>query len=496
MLQLANGSTTTLSTGITAIQTTITVVDGSIFPVLTLGNWFPVTITEGATSEIIRVTGVSGDDFTVERGSEGTTGLVFTSAATCKLSLTSDSLVDMMINGVSSDTAVTVEKTTQGRIDPSTSDLTAGLSFATEFKIAVDCELESVTVYLNGVGTFFVSIYELISGVTYENIKEVEVTATDLGETTFSTLDGSLSEVITLKPDDVVGVRIPAASGVELAFKGIAGGVWVEMQNDTGEGDTTVTWNDNTNGNYISLQYTYKVSTPITGSASGATETYVDNAINEAVIKMSTNYNLRPLDTTELYMIGDSTVAAFAGGAAIYDLLGTIRLDQDLSVAGNNISQQTTAWNTTTIVDNIFGYVTVQIGLNDMAPAEAATVALARLQLLIDTIRTDIGADRKIIICQMTPARQRWIDLYGGVDGLTAQQKWEDMNEAIMGLGANPITDTDYQVDAHVALMGDELFNLLPEYDTGDGIHPNTAGRQVNADAMIDVIRGQAGFVV
>ena len=123
--------------------------------------------------------------------------------------------------------------------------------------------------------------------------------------------------------------------------------------------------------------------------------------------------------------------------------------------------------------------VVIQVGLNDVNPAEAASVAIARLQDLVDTVNADVSVP--VLIAKMTPCRQRLIALWGAVDGLVAQQKWADMNLAIAGEGPTPITGVDGRIVAHVDYMGEDgdLYSL---FDTGDKIHPNDIGRQINAD--------------
>jgi len=182
------------------------------------------------------------------------------------------------------------------------------------------------------------------------------------------------------------------------------------------------------------------------------------------------------------YALGDSTVAAFAGGTALMQLFDTGYTEIDLSVPGHTIAQQKTAWVNQTIVADETAWVIMQIGLNDLAPAEAASVAIARLQDLADTIKAEIGS-KPLLIAQMIPCRQRLINLYGATDGPIAYQKWLDMNAAIAGLGPTPITGVQGRITEHVPLMDDGNGNLRAGFDTGDGIHPNNAGRQVNVTA-------------
>ena len=125
----------------------------------------------------------------------------------------------------------------------------------------------------------------------------------------------------------------------------------------------------------------------------------------------------------------------------------------------------------------------MQIGLNDMNPSGQATQdVISSYQSFVDYIRGVVSPRCKIYVSQMLPCKQRWIDLYGAVNGVVAQQKWTDVNYVI----ANTITNVDGRITSHVPLLDDGNGNLKVEYDTGDGIHENIAGRQIIANAWRD----------
>lgn len=78
-LQFKNNASTTLSGSINNTQTSITVANGANFPVLSAGDYFYATMyeTSGATEiniEIVKVTGTTGNIWTVVRAQDGTTG--------------------------------------------------------------------------------------------------------------------------------------------------------------------------------------------------------------------------------------------------------------------------------------------------------------------------------------------------------------------------------------------------------------------------------------
>lgn len=181
--------------------------------------------------------------------------------------------------------------------------------------------------------------------------------------------------------------------------------------------------------------------------------------------------------------IGDSTIAAYAGGTAVLFLMAGV---SPITIArpGNTIAQQRAEWVATYSVTKLAQKaVFVQVGLNDVAASGTAATRIAALQSFINLIRSEVSLTCKIYVSKMTPCRQRWIDVYGAVNGPIAQSMWADMNDAIAGTGPTPITGVDGRITSHVPLMDDGSGNLAAAYDTGDHIHPNTAGRQINADA-------------
>lgn len=187
--------------------------------------------------------------------------------------------------------------------------------------------------------------------------------------------------------------------------------------------------------------------------------------------------------TASVLALGDSTVAEYASGTAILGLMVAITGTTSAS-SGDSIADQKAVWQALssgvkTGQDAVF----IQASLNDVGYTEAASAVIARLQDLVDTVLSDVPETCRVYISQMTPCKQRWIDLFGSTNGAIAQQQWFDINAAIAGNGATPITGVSGRITAHVDPMSDGSGNLNASYDTGDHIHPNTAGRQINADA-------------
>jgi lysophospholipase L1-like esterase len=190
----------------------------------------------------------------------------------------------------------------------------------------------------------------------------------------------------------------------------------------------------------------------------------------------------------KLLALGDSTVAAYAGGAELLSFVTWTAGDKvNLAVPGDTIADQKAAW--TASSDKLLAdLIIIQVGLNDVDPDAAATVAIAALQDLVDTVIAGADPAASVCISKMTPAKERWVDLFGPTDGATAQTRWEQINDAIAGNGATPITGVTSAITAHVPLMADGSGNLAAAYDTGDGIHPNDAGRAINAEAWQDAL--------
>lgn len=173
--------------------------------------------------------------------------------------------------------------------------------------------------------------------------------------------------------------------------------------------------------------------------------------------------------------VGDSVVTTNASYSSILSYINCKA--RMMAVAGQTIAQQKTVWQARGDKAS-FQAVAVQVGLNDLAPAEAASVAIARLQDLINTINADVSVP--VFIGTLTPCKAQLISIYGAVDGVTSYNKWLAMNEAISGAGATPITGVDYRMTSHTAALDDGSGNLAAAYQA-DLIHPNDPGRMIIA---------------
>lgn len=90
----SNNASTTLTSSITAAQTTITVVDGSLFPTITGSDYFYITLGSLANgTEIAKCTARSGNTFTLQRGQEGTVAKAFSAGEFVELRVTAAGLL-------------------------------------------------------------------------------------------------------------------------------------------------------------------------------------------------------------------------------------------------------------------------------------------------------------------------------------------------------------------------------------------------------------------
>ena len=97
-VKFSNNATTELASSIGTSDTSITVVDGSKFPILTAGDHTYVTLdtdTASPTREIVRVTAISGNVLTVTRGQDGTSPASFAAGTKVELRLTAALLNDV-----------------------------------------------------------------------------------------------------------------------------------------------------------------------------------------------------------------------------------------------------------------------------------------------------------------------------------------------------------------------------------------------------------------
>ena len=190
-------------------------------------------------------------------------------------------------------------------------------------------------------------------------------------------------------------------------------------------------------------------------------------------------YFPRPL--VHVGVIGDSTIAAGFGGLVIPEYVPEFRPYTSVAKGGDTIQGQRSKFAALTNHSD-YDVVIMQIGLNDMNVNQTTQTVLNNYQSFVDYIRSVVDVRCKIYVSQMLPCKQRYINLYGPDNGALAYQRWVDLNYAI----ASTITNVDGRITSHVAILNDGNDNLKAEYDTGDRIHENVAGRQVIANSWRD----------
>lgn len=93
MFKVANNAIGVLAAGISAADTTLSLMagQGAKFPELGPGDWFPITLVQAAdpsTFEIVKGTAIAGDSITIERGQEGTVPRSFVAGDVAELRFT------------------------------------------------------------------------------------------------------------------------------------------------------------------------------------------------------------------------------------------------------------------------------------------------------------------------------------------------------------------------------------------------------------------------
>lgn len=98
-LSLKNNAVSKLAASLTTSATSLSVTtgEGSKFPSLSAGDWFPVTLIKAdGTLEVMRCTGRSGDVLTVTRAQEGTAATAFAPGDRVEIRLTAAALNDFL----------------------------------------------------------------------------------------------------------------------------------------------------------------------------------------------------------------------------------------------------------------------------------------------------------------------------------------------------------------------------------------------------------------
>ncbi len=186
------------------------------------------------------------------------------------------------------------------------------------------------------------------------------------------------------------------------------------------------------------------------------------------------------IDAAEGVGLGDSIVSLYAAyspvGTYIYTTAESRSRSGIVSYAypGNTIAQQATAWASAPQRGAAgVAWVWLHLGINSLnAGGLSAAAATAELQALINDINTQ-NPTAKIIIDPIMPC----LASVGGV----VWAKAVTFNQNIAGTGPNPITGSNRITLPYWTAADDGSGNLIAAFDSGDGIHQNTAARQYMA---------------
>lgn len=97
MIKFSNNATSKLISPISTSSTSLAVTDGDIFPNLSTGDYFMITVLDKSGNlEIMKVTGKNGSTFTVKRGQEGTAPRAFQANAVVDNRPTAESLTQLL----------------------------------------------------------------------------------------------------------------------------------------------------------------------------------------------------------------------------------------------------------------------------------------------------------------------------------------------------------------------------------------------------------------
>lgn len=194
--------------------------------------------------------------------------------------------------------------------------------------------------------------------------------------------------------------------------------------------------------------------------------------------------NAPSLKLAEFVFAGDSIMGYFntAAVAARFYTYAEARARAGIinqAVSGYVISNASSIWSSSPWKSlSTTKAIYIQVGLNNINTGFTSAATIAELQTFVNLIRTDNPAI-KIVIGQLLPCKFFLVNTFGAA----YYTKWQEINAAIAGNGATPITGVDGRVlggDVGSPL-NDGADNLTAIYDDGSHYHTNTAGKLANA---------------
>ena len=207
----SNNATSKLASGITAVSTTLTLASGTgvLFPTIAGSQYFKCTLSNvaGTITEIVKVTGRTGDVLTVVRAQEGTSAYAFSLDDKVELRATADTLANF--GQLDSSNTWTQAQTFNVALSPSSGG-TGLASYTTGdiIGVALDLDAGTLTFYKNNVSQGAISL----SSFTTANF--TIATARGSGATQYSAqaqID-DINDLVTCTISATVGASIPAGS--------------------------------------------------------------------------------------------------------------------------------------------------------------------------------------------------------------------------------------------------------------------------------------------
>jgi hypothetical protein len=227
-----------------------------------------------------------------------------------------------------------------------------------------------------------------------------------------------------------------------------------------------------------------QVQTPVTGFWLGS-KSGTSNFLARAFTFLRRQSN-DPL-SAEGVMLGDSLTSIYSSLTGVHGWIQTLAEGRvrpgiiSYAYPGETIGQQQTRWdNSPQKGQSYVKWVFILLGQNNIDPAvgnQTDVTAAAALQSLVNDIHA-ANPTAKILLATNLPTNCAF--------SATVQGYYANFNNDIIGTGPNPITDPGGGVLVRFGLWTQlaggttpSTYCYLSQYNNGDNIHENDAGRQI-----------------